>query len=191
MNPSPPSINPHLDDESLNAWLDGELTADARARAAAHLETCASCGARLNALQSLNVNLAALEAKPIALQIDLSASVAATLRQQRSALEVTKVPLAWRALTVLQILGAAFALVWFAPVTIRAAESLLMQTAQIVDLQVRWTAVLTLLDPSRLPSIPSIALPDGSAPLVWTLAAGVWLAVNAMSILSRQFATAK
>ncbi len=48
---------PHCSAETLSALLDGELTADERAQARAHLDSCLECGGRLVAARRLDVDL--------------------------------------------------------------------------------------------------------------------------------------
>lgn len=48
---------PHCSAETLSALLDGELTADERAQARAHIDSCLDCGARLVAARRLDVDL--------------------------------------------------------------------------------------------------------------------------------------
>ena len=48
---------PHCSAETLSALLDGELTADERAQARAHLDSCLDCGARLVAARRLDAEL--------------------------------------------------------------------------------------------------------------------------------------
>lgn len=46
----------------LSAWLDGELTAEARAAVAAHVDRCAGCRRELGRLAALDAALASLTA---------------------------------------------------------------------------------------------------------------------------------
>lgn len=48
---------PHCSAETLSALLDGELTAEERAEARAHIDSCLDCGARLVAARRLDVDL--------------------------------------------------------------------------------------------------------------------------------------
>ncbi|MDP9320320.1 MAG: zf-HC2 domain-containing protein [Chloroflexota bacterium] len=48
---------PHCSAETLSALLDGELSADERARAREHLDSCLDCGARLVAARRLDAHL--------------------------------------------------------------------------------------------------------------------------------------
>jgi len=48
---------PHCSAETLSALLDDELTADERAQARAHIDSCMDCGARLVAARRLDVDL--------------------------------------------------------------------------------------------------------------------------------------
>ncbi len=85
----------HLDDTTLNEYLDATLAPPRRAEIVAHLEVCAGCQQRLAELRAL---FAALEALPDApLEHDLSPKVAAALKPQRLAL-----PLALRLAFVVQ-----------------------------------------------------------------------------------------
>lgn len=49
-------------DDELNAYVDGELASDVRARVEAHVENCATCGETVAALRSLRGALSALPA---------------------------------------------------------------------------------------------------------------------------------
>jgi anti-sigma factor RsiW len=74
----------HLDDATLNEYLDATLAPPGRAEVAAHLEACAGCQQRLAELRAL---FAALDSLPDApLEHDLSRKVAAALQPQRLAL---------------------------------------------------------------------------------------------------------
>jgi hypothetical protein len=53
-------VNKHLDEGTLQALLDGELTAPDRAAAEAHLAACAECAGELRALSALEERLGAL-----------------------------------------------------------------------------------------------------------------------------------
>ena len=48
---------PHCSAETLSALLDGELTADERVQARAHIDSCLDCGARLVAARRLDADL--------------------------------------------------------------------------------------------------------------------------------------
>lgn len=71
----------HLNDPTLNAYLDSDLDPPARREADSHLATCPACATRLNALSLL---FAELESLPdLSLQRDLSRSVMAALQPKR------------------------------------------------------------------------------------------------------------
>lgn len=63
----------HLDDATLNEYLDDVLDAPARAATQAHLDGCPACAARLESLRTLFTTLDALPEAPLAR--DLSAEV--------------------------------------------------------------------------------------------------------------------
>ena len=49
----------HLDNSTLNYYLDGALDAPARARADAHLSSCPTCASEIAALRALTASFAA------------------------------------------------------------------------------------------------------------------------------------
>ncbi len=90
-----PGLSTHLDDTTLNEYLDATVAPPRRAETVAHLEACAGCQQRLADLRAL---FAALDSLPDArLEHDLSRKVAAALKPQRLAL-----PLALRLAFVAQ-----------------------------------------------------------------------------------------
>jgi hypothetical protein len=68
----------HLDDDTLNAYLDETLPAAAYAEATAHLQACTACASRLNSLTALFTSLETLPDLPLAR--DLSPLVVAAIR---------------------------------------------------------------------------------------------------------------
>ncbi len=76
-------MNPHLSDETLNEFLDQALEGSVRSAAAAHLEACAACSARMQMLSAVFSDLADLPPAPLAR--DLRAGVLAAVRAQRPA----------------------------------------------------------------------------------------------------------
>ncbi len=68
----------HLSEQTLNMYLDGELSARERKRAQAHLATCNSCRVEMLALQGL---FAALDALALVPAPDLTPGVLAQLRR--------------------------------------------------------------------------------------------------------------
>jgi anti-sigma factor RsiW len=67
----------HLDDPTLNEYLDGALAPAQRSDIDAHLAACAECAARLSDLRALFATLDALPEEPLAR--DLTANVLAQL----------------------------------------------------------------------------------------------------------------
>jgi anti-sigma factor RsiW len=71
----------HLNEQTLNMYLDGELSAGERKRAQTHLAACDACRVELSALQGL---FAALDALAPAPSPDLAPGVLAHLRRPMS-----------------------------------------------------------------------------------------------------------
>lgn len=74
----------HLDDVSLNEYLDSALPPERRADVDAHLATCPACAARLAEQRALFAALATWPDVP--LEHDLTSRVLTTLRPQRTPL---------------------------------------------------------------------------------------------------------
>lgn len=100
----------HLNEETLNEYLDGALETVERAAAEAHLAACPQCSARLVELQTLFATLEALPAEP--LTRDLSASVEAALTSPAP----VRLSLPVRAVLLLQVLIAIIVLTLSAPI---------------------------------------------------------------------------
>jgi len=100
----------HLNEETLNEYLDGALETVERAAAEAHLAACPQCAARLAELQTLFATLEALPAEP--LTRDLSAAVEAALTASTAA----PLSLPMRAVLLLQAFIAVIVLALSAPV---------------------------------------------------------------------------
>lgn len=100
----------HLNEETLNEYLDDELETAQRAEAEAHLAACPQCAARLAELQMLFATLEALPAEPLAR--DLSATVEAALTAPAPA----PLSLPVRAVLLLQVFIAIIVLALSAPV---------------------------------------------------------------------------
>lgn len=80
MNALKSQLPEHPDDELLNEYLDGRLTARESGELETHLAGCPSCAARLDRLQTV---FSSLEALPeLELSRDLSREVLAALRPQ-------------------------------------------------------------------------------------------------------------
>jgi len=74
-------VSIHLDDVTLNEYLDVALTPDRRREVEAHLSACAACQSRLEELRML---FATLESLPnVLLEHDLSRNVVAALKPQQ------------------------------------------------------------------------------------------------------------
>lgn len=63
----------HIDDSTINEYLDFALSATRRAEVEAHLATCPACATRLTALRALFASIAALPDSP--LERDLSPAI--------------------------------------------------------------------------------------------------------------------
>lgn len=98
----------HLNEETLNEYLDSVLEATKCAEADAHLAACPQCAARLAEMRALFATLEALPAEP--LTRDLSAKVLAALTPPAS------LSLPVRAVLVLQALVAVIVLALSAPI---------------------------------------------------------------------------
>lgn len=191
MSPPAQPADPHLDDDMLNAWLDRELDADARARTATHLSTCASCAERLSALQTLHVRLQALP--DARLERDLSAGVLARLRSnQRAAQAPEPLSRGWRFVTALQMLAVALALAWFAPMVIEIGLPTLRRAQAVIDFGAIGASIVNVLDAAQAIRVPMpIALPEINATHLWTVAIGLWAIVNAVTLLGRRSSVAQ
>jgi anti-sigma factor RsiW len=77
----------HLDDSTLNEYLDSALTPDRRADAGRHLAACRECAARLDRMQAL---FAALDSLPdLQLERDLAPGVLSSVRKSELGLRPT------------------------------------------------------------------------------------------------------
>lgn len=93
----------HLDYDTLNAYLDGELAAPARREAEAHLAGCPACRQELERLRAL---FAALEAWPEAEPArDFAGDVLAQVRARRAAARRLQALLALQAAAALALLA--------------------------------------------------------------------------------------
>ncbi len=77
-------------DADYSALLDGELTPEREAELRAHVDSCARCQARLEALRRVDVDLSALPAPPVA--SDLRARLQARIDAEGSAALVAETP---------------------------------------------------------------------------------------------------
>jgi anti-sigma factor RsiW len=100
-------MSEHLD-ERLSAYLDGDLSADARAQAEAHLAACAGCRAELEGLRRLVRRAASLDDRPP--ERDLWTGIAARLATPGTADVLPFAPRRRFAFSVPQLAAAAVAL---------------------------------------------------------------------------------
>lgn len=153
----------HLDETTLNLYLDDALDANARAQADTHLAACDICQRELKSLRALTATFEAWRAEPI--PRDVSAPVVARIATRS----------AWRARTSVAVLGvqtliAAAVLLWVLPTFLRS-----------VNLP---SYPLPVLDVSRLGALNDVfALPLPPIALwVWILVicggALVWFFIN-------------
>jgi hypothetical protein len=202
---------PHLTDETLNEYLDGELTAAARGEAHAHLAACGHCAGRLARMQRL---YARLEGAPeVPLRVDVAAGVMQAIarqpdfvRQPRPRRAAPRA--AWRWVLAAQAAGAVLLLAlawpfasaavaaWFgpaaAPVWLAQAQAWLAQVADparaLAQVWADAQALAAQLAGAARGDWLGGLLGPAEAGLLVALAAGVWLAGSAL-ILRRPVGT--
>jgi len=174
----------HLDEFTLNEYLDGMLDAAARAETETRLAACGECRAAQAELQQLFTALA--EVKELPLTADLSARVLAEIKPEVAAAT-------WlRPLLLGQLLAAAAMLVWLWPLIggwLRLAGTA-VQTAlsHLQPIQFSWgtwlagwgTAVLSQLQNAR----PALDLAANQWSLLLLLALALWLAGNRLLFIN-------
>jgi anti-sigma factor RsiW len=124
----------HLTEQVLNEFLDDRLTAAERARAEAHLETCAACGAELEALRRLFDALAGL---PLAPAPDLVPGVLARVDPRRQA----PLPRRWWWLVPALQVAAALALLGWGWSQVSDTVAVLGDILPLPAVDVGWSAV--------------------------------------------------
>jgi anti-sigma factor RsiW len=171
----------HLTDDQLNEYLDGEI--HDRARADAHLSSCAGCAARLAVLQTLFAEIESLPEAALTRDLDWRAAPRAR------PLTGPGVPPRWFTLTAgLQTAVALAAIILAAPFVIELASSSLpvLKTPSPTELffqaQSLWISWLDALSQLQLPTVPElpVALQPSGSYFMLTLAgaAMAWLAGN-------------
>jgi anti-sigma factor RsiW len=164
----------HLTDETLNEYLDDELTN--RVEIEQHLSRCADCAARLTALQALFNEIESLP------ELALSKPLAAPFTRREAGFVLPH----WLKLTA--TLQAAVVLVIIILTAPFIAELLpTIQTPSLADtllqLQSQWTAWLALLSAFQLPTSPTFPTPEISSLVLTLILAGVsvlWLVGNGL-----------
>jgi anti-sigma factor RsiW len=193
-------MSDHLDDVTLNEYLDAALPADRMAAAETHLAGCRDCAARLSEQRALFAALEALPDEPLAR--DLSADVLARLRQARSPhwniTRLARAVFAFQALSALILLltisaiglRLPFSLVDWSP---RQMTSQLMMEAMIMfstdwlalqaALQNTWGAGLAMTSQLMAPSVA--ALPTLSWAVGLVALGLLWLVSNGLLLSHR------
>lgn len=104
----------HLDNTTLNLYLDDALEAAARANADAHLASCRVCASELASLRALAASFDAWQAEPI--PHDLSARVMQRVAQRPAPANVAR----WGAFLLgAQVLVVVGLFIWFLPTLTR------------------------------------------------------------------------
>ncbi len=179
----------HLDEFTLNEYLDGMLDAAAQAEAQAHLAVCGDCRAALAELQQLFTALA--KVKELPLTADLSAQVLTEIAAEAE----PETSAGWlRPLLLGQLLAAAAMLVWLWPVIggwlQLAGTAVQTAVSQLQPIQFSlgtwlagWgTAVLSQLQNAR----PALDLAANQWSLLLLLALALWLAGNRLLFINEQ-----
>jgi anti-sigma factor RsiW len=125
-------ITAHLDEVTLNEWLDDALPARERGDADAHLAACPHCAGRLAELRAVFIHLAALPEAPLAR--DLAPAVLARLPAPPKPAFGPR----WRWALALQATLALGGLLLAAP-----AADVSPVTAAAAEIQAGWAQVLT------------------------------------------------
>ncbi len=169
----------HLNDETLNEYLDGEVTDHSSIEG--HLADCVDCAARLATLQALFTELEALpEMTP---SLDLAAPV---VRRVRGSSLLPR----WLTLTVgLQAVLALIVLAVAAPFVIElaSASASTLQLPSLVEtfaqVQGQWAMWLDILSQFEMPVMPQMPIAEISSLYLMLTAAGIfmfWLVGNGL-----------
>jgi len=178
----------HLDDDTLNEYLDSALDAARRAEVDAHLTACVDCAARVEKLRLL---FTAIESAPHApLHRDFSASVVAALQERHQPAPVLLPQL--RVAFAMQAIVALILFAFAAPIAMQALP--VSETPQftqqvfdaIADTLAEWSASLALarqtvtnaasaLNDLPLPALSLLALSLGglAVTLMWLVGNGL------------------
>jgi anti-sigma factor RsiW len=164
----------HLTDETLNEYLDDELTN--RAEVELHLSRCVDCAARLTALQSLFIEIESLP------ELALSKPIAAPFTRRDTGFALPR----WLKLTAtLQAAVVLIIIILAAPLIAELLPTI--QTPSLADallqLQAQWIAWLDLLSAFQLPTLPKLPTLEISSLVLTLILAGVsvlWLVGNGL-----------
>ncbi|MCC7161207.1 MAG: zf-HC2 domain-containing protein [Anaerolineae bacterium] len=174
----------HLDNPTINLYLDDALDAVARARADAHLAVCPVCAGELASLRALTTSFDAWQTEPI--PHDLSVRVMQRVAQRPAPVNVSR----WGAfLLAAQTLVAVGLFIWLLPILTRLL-------AQLTNISLPSVALNPFPDVSVWIGPLGVALPSFDI-WVWGLVLGggavVWLVVNRLilSSLNRPLETSK
>ena len=169
----------HITDETLNEYLDNELTD--RAEVESHLSQCADCAARLSALQTLFDEIESLP------ELTLSRSLAALFARRDVGFALPR----WLKLTAtLQAALALIIVILAAPLITELLPA--VQTPSLTDallqLQSQWTTWLDMFSTLQIPPLPQLpALEISSLVLTLTLAgvSVLWLVGNGLLLRNK------
>jgi len=177
----------HITDETLNEYLDNELTD--RAEVELHLSQCADCVARLTALQALFTEIESLPELTLSRSLrEASQWDAAPFTRRDAGFALPN----WLKLTAtLQAALALIIVILAAPLITELLPA--VQTPSLTDallqLQSQWTAWLDLLSVFQLPTLPQLpALEISSLVLTLTLAgvSMLWLVGNGLLLRNQR-----
>ena len=164
----------HLDPTTLNLYLDDALDAGARARADAHLATCAECSKELAAFRALTATFDTWRAEPI--PHDISATVMTRLAT-RPAPTVSR----WGALVLgVQVVLVGFLLTWFVPVALRVLNGLPFDLTPTLN----FSALTNVIDNVSALSLPFPTVAPGILIAALLGVAVIWLIGNRLLLQS-------
>lgn len=165
----------HLSEETLHAFLDGELPTTRHADCAAHVEICAECAARLAELEAL---FAALERLPEArLERSLKPAVMAAIEGGAHSARQWGWLLTFEAILALGLMALS------APFWLSRLPAWPLQPVQIFPFEIierLHGAFALFIRGIRLSVDISLGIPVRSASWALILAAGAWIAGNAL-----------
>lgn len=186
----------HLDEQILNMYLDGELSAAEHDSAEAHLGTCEACRGELQALQELFVALEEIELDPMPAP-GLAPGVLVRVRPCRRALSLRWLIPALQGAAALALLAWGWTRLvsyWTSAISVlpsealdgtwgRAAEWLLAQWATFNTLPTTaWAGAKSWIARPHLFGSPGFSLPQIA--VTGAILGMVWLACN-MTLLQR------
>jgi len=184
----------HIDDSTINEYLDFALSATRRAEVEAHLATCPACATRLTALRALFASIAALPDSP--LERDLSPAILNAIKRvptsQPALAPAIRLVFAAQAILALIALAIAipFAITVFPAGTVaqltRQASTEVAQLGEAFSAQ--WSTTLIALDSTltSLTATPELSLPTlPMYALIAALAAATLLFIVGNGVLLR------